>query len=356
MTRPLRTHQRLVAGIVEAIATGQTGLADILAAVTPGGGKSLLPVIAAARLIAAGVVDRLCWIVPRDSLRVQAEEAFADPAWRAALGHDLLVRSAENAPDLCRGLAGYVTTYQAVAAAPELHLAEFRRHRYLLVIDELHHLPVLADLNRLIEATDETAWSRAVLPLLEYAAVRLLMSGTLQRADGKPILWLPYTPARSARRVREIDFKAPGWAIVGYSRRQALAERAIIPVTFGALDGEAEWKDAHEVEHGPVAISSSPDLARYALFTALRTEFAEAMLAEAFDACRRHRAERRKVLGLGPADEGHGLGKLLVVAPDQATACRYMDTLRGWLPSSASRSVRLAISEAPDAQEAIAAF
>ena len=62
MRRPLRTHQREVAGIVEAIATGRTNLADILAAVTPGGGKSLLPVIAAARLIAAGVVDRVCWM------------------------------------------------------------------------------------------------------------------------------------------------------------------------------------------------------------------------------------------------------------------------------------------------------
>ena len=62
---------------------GRPTCADILAAVTPGGGKSLLPVIAAARLIEAGVVDRVCWIVPRDSLRLQAEEAFADPAWRA---------------------------------------------------------------------------------------------------------------------------------------------------------------------------------------------------------------------------------------------------------------------------------
>jgi len=42
MHRPLRSHQRLVAGIVAAIASGQTDLADILAAVTPGGGKSLL--------------------------------------------------------------------------------------------------------------------------------------------------------------------------------------------------------------------------------------------------------------------------------------------------------------------------
>src|SRR3954453_19481 len=122
--RPLRSHQRQLACLVEAIATGQTDARDILAAVTPGGGKSLLPVIAASRLIAAGIVDRVCWVVPRDSLRLQAEEAFADPVWRAALGHALSLRAAENAPDPSRGLAGYITTYQAIAAAPDLHLGK----------------------------------------------------------------------------------------------------------------------------------------------------------------------------------------------------------------------------------------
>ena len=69
------------------------------------------------RLLESGAdPDSICWIVPRDSLRLQAEEAFADPNWRAALGHGLSVRAAENAPDPCRGLAGYVTTFQSVAA------------------------------------------------------------------------------------------------------------------------------------------------------------------------------------------------------------------------------------------------
>src|ERR687897_79717 len=131
--RPLRAHQQALAGLVAAMSRGEaTGVTDILAAVTPGGGKSLLPVIAAARLIEAGHVERICWIVPRDSLRLQAEEAFADPAWRAALGHSVSVRAAENEPDPSRGLSGYITTYQAVAAAPELHLSEIRRHRTLL--------------------------------------------------------------------------------------------------------------------------------------------------------------------------------------------------------------------------------
>jgi superfamily II DNA or RNA helicase len=127
---------------MRAIGAGDApGVRDVLAAVTPGGGKSLLPVLAGQALIDAGLCERICWVVPRDSLRLQAEEAFADPAWRTALGHALSVRAAGNAPDLTRGLTGYVTTYQGVAAAPDLHLAEFRRRRYLLVVDEVHHLP-----------------------------------------------------------------------------------------------------------------------------------------------------------------------------------------------------------------------
>ena len=122
----------------------------------------------------------MCWVVPRDSLRLQAEEAFADPAWRHALGHGLTVRAAENAPDPCRGGAGYVTTYQGVAAAPDLHLAEFRRRRTLLVVDEVHHLPALQDADPDAEADEASGWSRALLPLLETARVRLLLSGTLE--------------------------------------------------------------------------------------------------------------------------------------------------------------------------------
>ena len=80
-TRSLRTHQSRLACVVGAIANGSApGIRDMLAMVKPGDGKSPLPVIAAARLLAAGLIDRMCWAVPRDSLRLQAKEAFADPA------------------------------------------------------------------------------------------------------------------------------------------------------------------------------------------------------------------------------------------------------------------------------------
>ena len=370
IARPLRSHQRQLAAVIEALAAGQTDARDILAAVTPGGGKSLLPVIAASRLMAAGLVERICWVVPRDSLRLQAEEAFADATWRTALGHALSVRAADNAPDPSRGLAGYVTTYQGIAADPDLHLRESRRHRTLLVVDEVHHLPALADTDpeaaaQAAEAGEDpaSAWSRALLPLLECASVRLLLSGTLERADGKAILWLPYRQGRKAR-TREVALDAPGWAVIGYSRAQALQERAVLPLTFGALDGEATWREdegreSEGQEVGPHRLAAPyPDeTTRPALFTALRTGFAEALLREAFLAVRDLRARRRQERGLVPGDAALGLGKLLVVAPDQEHAKRYLDIVRHWIPASQAGSVaRLATSDAPRAHEAVAAF
>ncbi|WP_245614893.1 DEAD/DEAH box helicase [Muricoccus aerilatus] len=363
--RPLRSHQREVAAIVAAMATGEAGgTRDILAAVTPGGGKSLLPVIAARALIGAGMCERVCWVVPRDSLRLQAEEAFADPMWRTALGHNLSVRAAENLPgDPCRGLAGYVTTYQGIAAAPDLHLAAFRAHRYLLVVDEVHHLPALgqveAGAGHDAQGEASAAWSAAIEPLLALASARLLLSGTLERADGRRILWLPYRAGVGGR--QEVDLAAPDWAVVGYSRARALAERAVLPVAFGALDGEAAWLGP-EPEGGGERPRLGPhrlravapnESTRPALFTALRTGFATGLLRRAFEAARSVRAERRGLLG---PDAVRGLGKLLVVAPDQMQARRYLDILRGWVPAAQAGSMALAVSEERGAHETLAAF
>jgi superfamily II DNA or RNA helicase len=365
LPRSLRTHQAQLTAVVDAMAAGDAPeVRDILAAVTPGGGKSLLPVIAATRLIAAGVVERVCWVVPRDSLRLQAEEAFADPAWRAALGHALAVRAADNTPDPSRGLAGYITTYQAVAAAPGLHLAEFRRYRTLLVVDEVHHLPALADTDPAAaagpDADDDpaSAWSGALLPLFECAAVRLLLSGTLERADGKGIIWLPYRRGPRVR-TREVALDAPGWAVIGYSRAQALSERAVLPVIFGALDGEASWRDEAGVDVGPHRLAGAhpEETTRPALFTALRTGFAEALLREAFLAIRDLRARRRQERGLPAGEPARGLGKLLVVAPDQTAARHYLQVVRSWIPAAQGEVVaQLATSDMPRAHEALAAF
>src|SRR5262249_54080340 len=101
----------------------------------------------------------------------------------------------------------------------------------------------------------------------------------------------------------------------------------------------------------------SPETARPALFTALRTEFAEHLLGEAFRACRELRRQRRQALGLTPSENGLGLGKLLVVAPNQALARRYFACLRGWLPPSQRVSqVALAVRGVGPAHETMAVF
>ena len=143
----------------------------------------------------------------------------------------------------------------------------------------------------------------------------------------------------------------------------------MLPVTFGALDGEASWlqpvEDTAAADGsssrqpvGPHRLSGShPDeTTRPALFTALRTGFADDLLHRAFDAIRDLRARRRAMRARDPAGDGRGLGKLLVVAPDQEQARRYGGVLRRWVPKQQGDVVRLAISDQPGAHEALAAF
>jgi hypothetical protein len=69
------------------------------------------------------------------------------------------------------------------------------------------------------------------------------------------------------------------------------------------------------------------------------------------------RAERRREKGLAGNSTAPGLGKLLVVAPDQVSARRYHDVLRGWVPAAqAETGIRLAVSDERDAHETLAAF
>jgi hypothetical protein len=76
-----------------AAGAGAADVTAIFTTVTPCGGKSLLPAIAPAGLISAGKVERICWILPRDSFRLHAEDAFADAPWRAVLIHLVTIRT-----------------------------------------------------------------------------------------------------------------------------------------------------------------------------------------------------------------------------------------------------------------------
>jgi len=132
----------------------------------------------------------------------------------------------------------------------------------------------------------------------------------------------------------------------------------VLPVMFGAMDGEAKWLDEDGRECGPHRLYNHWPLetTRPALFTALRTGFAEELLRHAFVATRDLRARRRHERGLPPGASARGLGKLLVVAPDQTVARRYLEMIRSWVPRTQADTVRMATSSETDAHQILASF
>jgi superfamily II DNA or RNA helicase len=248
----LRKHQKEFIFILKEILQGKP-IREIICSVCPGGGKSFLGVIAAINLIPI-ISKKIVWVVPRNSLKYQAEEEFLNPLW----GTKIRVRAADNnSYDLFKGCDGYITTYQAISANPDVHLKTFQEHRPILLLDEFHHI------------AEGSEWHKAIKPLVDAATLVVLASGTLSRGDGNKIAFLryisgkPYLDNNTTRRV------------IQYSRSAAIADGTIMPVQFHLVDGNATWEEMDG--HRNTSALSGEESAK-ALFTALRTEFADHLL------------------------------------------------------------------------------
>lgn len=308
----LRRHQAEIRGLA-----ADPRYHAMLANVCPGGGKSLLPVLAAC---ASGL--SVCWVVPRKSLQMQAEEVFVDPAFRQLLGHRLTIRAAGNEPDMPRGTNGYVTTYQAIAEQPKLHIDEMRRRPYLLVLDEFHHLTVGGP------------WSNPVREMERGARKLLMMSGTLETGNGRKIEFLPYNDAGM------VDLNLmPGSVLIQYGRSEALAAGDIKDISMELIDCEARWFRGQDEEVVSTFEGARLKDARRALFTALHTEFAQQLLTLCVEDWRKRRA-------LDPT------ASLMVVAPNITKAREY----RRFLTHMGVTSAVATSDESTAAQEAIRAF
>ena len=311
----LRQHQAELAAICDEILSGAP-VKQIIASVTPGGGKSKLPVILADKLIPA-IADKIVWVAPRNNLKYQGETEFLDPRFPTSRR----MRATDgNEADPCRGTDGYLTTYQAIGQSPEPHARFFREHRTILFLDESHHVG------------DNKKWAEAIAPLRDSAVLVVDASGTLARGDGQKIAGLEY--AGSFVDLSDRDHVR----VIQYSRSQALGAGAILPIYFEHLDGRAEW----ETEDGALAEADSlagEDVGD-ALFTALRTGYARDLLDLALARWQAYRAD------VFPT------GKLLVVSPSIDLAREYCDHL-------AARGVRALVAtsdDGPAALEAIARF
>ena len=290
----LRQHQAELLALCEEIKAGlRQGLGQVVCPVVPGGGKSVLPLIVAANSSPAGPT-RLCWVVPRLSLQRQAEREFCKPSFRRLLGHLHEIRQGTNDVDPSRGLSGYTTTYQAIGQSPDLHAHEFTRHRYVLVLDEPHHVE------------EDSPWARALAPLVDRAALVILMSGTLERGNRKRIAFLPY---RLEGGRESLDLSGGGeTAVIRYSRAQALAERAIVPLFFRHFDARTEWLDGSGQHCAADSFNRAGHDANRALITALSTGYAFQLLDAAVQDWRAHKRQnpRAKLLVVAASVAGRG--------------------------------------------------
>ncbi|HEY9735453.1 MAG TPA: DEAD/DEAH box helicase family protein [Trichocoleus sp.] len=297
-----RTHQQQFLDLCHAIAQGQSKARHIIASVTPGGGKSALPVIAASVLIPV-LCDRICWVVPRSALQRQGKEAFDSPIFRQLLGRNMRVRVAGNGEEPSRNASGYTITYQALAADKKgVHRREFERYRYCLVLDEPHHAP------------EDSEWAEVLAPLVKRSTLLIQMSGTFQRHDNKAVAFLPYAQTQRQQIFDISQIDRPDVAAIAYPRAQALAEGSVIPLEVRWFDLSTSWeKDGEQKSLLSLSEVESRDVAE-ALYVALRTGAAKGILRACYQDWLGYRQRNPR-------------SKLLVVAPTVELAEVYLKDL-----------------------------
>lgn len=253
----LRKHQLRAVVVAREIVARRRHQKVTTAGVTPGGGKTLMCSLFANELADGGLIQQVLVVVPNDPLRVQMERGFHDKE-RGLTRYLKQATSQGTLPGLGKPF-GKVITYQSLMNARFVKrlVSWMKKSPTLVIFDECHHL------------CTNKAWENGATPLVEAAAHVLCQSGTLWRWDEERIPFISYDADNRAR----VDIR--------YSRPEALAEQAILPVEFKLFDGKAIYQH-REVPHESM-LSSAPlkEQAR-ALATALNSDnYAEAFLVHA---------------------------------------------------------------------------
>jgi superfamily II DNA or RNA helicase len=218
-------------------------VADIVASVFPGGGKSSHPIIAFKLLKEAGLVDKLCWIVPRASLQKQGAEGFLDVKFKELFPHDIEIRETakSNEKDPSHGHDGYITTYQSISTAYNscksskklnYHEVDFKKYRYLLFLDECQHTTPNKSKSSKISNEDEDGFSfyESILPLFKSAHFNIASSGSLYRHDStEKVAFVDY---KIVNDLEDIQAKVD----LFYDYDDAMSDKAIIQL-YASLGG-----------------------------------------------------------------------------------------------------------------------
>ncbi len=184
---------------------------DFLMCATPGAGKTTGGLAVAHRMLDSGFVARVVVVTPTAHLAQQWSVAAA------SVGIDL-----EPNRSSVDGLEpadrhGISVTYQAIAAAPEIHARFCTQRRTLVILDEPHH------------AGDESTWGAALGAAFAATEYRLLLTGTPWRSDGDGISFARYVD----------DECVPDYT---YGYRDALRDGVVRPVQFHIYEGDVSWR------------------------------------------------------------------------------------------------------------------
>jgi superfamily II DNA or RNA helicase len=320
-----RTFQYEFIDLVKQIKDRAVDYRDIFADITPGGGKSSLPLILHALI--PTIADKICWVVPRRALAMQAERSFIDKTLSALFQCRGTINWSDNTANPCKGTDGCVVTYDSLVANPMLYEHEFARHRYILFLDEPHHM----------RHEPMNDYCRVVGPLIQKAVLRVFASGTWQRGDERSIGHAPYVRGHDG--LLHLQFPPPPQTIV-YRRIDAIQDHAIVPLFFDGINGQAKWKDAkgtdREVFSFDEALASEVGAM---LNVVLETEYARALLQKTVRAWQAHQ-------------QRYPPAKLLIVAPRQYVARQYST----WLREDFGLRVPVATTDEESALERIKTF
>lgn len=308
----LRSFQKAFLNVVTKIATKRS-IRYVWVHVTPGGGKSLLALLVAYRLILDGLIDKICWVVPRTALAEQGEKVFHNPVWRRVLGHNLSIRTSVNDINPSRETDGYAITMAALTQdRGGINLDEFKRYRYALIIDEAHH----------IAADGDRGYRLAIEPLIDEAKYTFYLTGTLERhrsnGESGRIFGMKYRKNPDGLYMPDLeDDSSSDTRAICFARKDALRERAIIPIHIRYHDARAQWVDMNgnlkECDSFDGADEDEESAMRRVV---LKTEYAYQVIDEAVHDWLNY---RRQV---------YGNAKLLVVAPSQKEAKKYFDYIQ----------------------------
>lgn len=181
----LRPHQlKAVAGALSKPHGG-----TLTAVIPPGGGKTILALAVLDALHKSGRIDAAMVFTPRLGLCSQFELD-----WKSVRTHfkprampTIVHRENANIGD--PATPSYVTSYQSLCADPLVHRRFAKRHknRLAIVCDEAHYL------GQELHGEGETTQAAKILDELgEFAALKVVMTGTPYRSDNNPIVFAEY--------------------------------------------------------------------------------------------------------------------------------------------------------------------